>query len=160
MRLYCQFLYDGKIYLKHTVSKTQILDNETISEYLVLAKLYVYGEKIQDALFKNKVIDAFLGRISEPIEGTTYHPIAQSVNIIYESTMSGSLGRRFMVDIHVWHGGPHWVTHEAAENNKDFLMDLARAFMKVPRPVMDATAVRASSYHEGEKGRAKRQRTK
>ncbi|KAK5126459.1 hypothetical protein LTR85_010695 [Meristemomyces frigidus] len=156
---YCQYLYSEKIYLTPTIFQKDVAkDTNLLPEYLVLAELYVFGEKIGDIPFKDAVIDAFLCRRSEPVEGVRYSPITSAVDILYEGTMPGSPARRLMVDRHVRLGASHWISDKSEDQNKEFLMDLARTMLQIPRPLMSTANLDRGDYHENEGGSGSRKR--
>ena len=57
--------------------------------YPHLSRLYVLGEELMDAAFKNAVIDAIIACAKQ----TLWYPSGEAVRIIYEGTVEGSLGR-------------------------------------------------------------------
>ena len=125
---YVQFLYSGKIY--YTKSLDDCSHEEYIGggmEYDCLAELYVFGERIQDTLFKNKVMDAFIARMlvlwSEDSE--RWFPQPTVINTIYSGTTKRSSFRRPLVDITVSHGFGYWFPADDEDHRKDFLVDVA-----------------------------------
>lgn len=161
--MYLQFLYFSKIYLTPTTSVVQVDVEKGLSEYTVLAELYGFGEKIQDVVFKNAVLDAILYRRAERVEGTNYFPETHAVDIIYKSTTSGSLARRLMVDLYVSYAEEGWIAHGPAENNHEFVMDLAcgliRHKAKPEGRAPSKAAIEEGTYHEADERSAKKQRT-
>ncbi|KAK3615783.1 hypothetical protein LTR22_027303 [Elasticomyces elasticus] len=156
IRLYVQYLYTSKIYLERTTTSANLKSSDNLPEYIVLAKAYVFGERIQDSEFKNSVVNAILARASEIIEGKHWYPITSAVDTIYKGTTTGSLGRQLMVEVHVLRGGANFISDDQEMNNKDFLADLARAMLRAARQVQIAAGpfpglpsiIDARKYHE------------
>ncbi|KAK5133028.1 hypothetical protein LTR08_008233 [Meristemomyces frigidus] len=163
VQLYCQYLYSEKIYLTPTLLKTDVVEGtEILPEYIKLAELYVFGEKVLDALLKNTVMDAFLYRMNEKVENTFYCPCTTVIDTIYQGTMPGSPARQMVLDIHICDGRASWVTLKPEENNKDFLIDLARALLGMARTpkvhMPDMSDIGKGTYHEAVDGKNKRRR--
>ncbi|KAF2768987.1 hypothetical protein EJ03DRAFT_249935, partial [Teratosphaeria nubilosa] len=117
VKLYVHYAYRGQLCVK---------DHENRPEYFTLAKLYVFGEKVGDKDLKNAVIDCFIQRLHKQLpSGGRATPKTKVVDIIYSGTVAGSPARKLMVDIHAWDGDSRWITENADENNKAFLMDLS-----------------------------------
>ncbi|TKA75285.1 hypothetical protein B0A55_05077 [Friedmanniomyces simplex] len=158
--LYIQQLYSGKIHITKTRTRDGLDKHENIPEYPLLAELLVFGERVQDAAFKNAVMDAFLARIIEPMDGLCSFPVTTTIDTIYKSTMSGSVARQLMVDVHVLFGYEHWITPRPEDHNKEFLMDLARGMMEARaegnwQPIQNAALVMSvmdfDRYHQNSK---------
>jgi len=129
--VYQNYIYTKVLPVKVPNPDLKLEGNENHPEYFTLAKLYAFGEKVQDVSFKNAVMKAFLGRMGEPVGSVgKWNPITKVVDIIYGATMPDSRARQLMVDVHVNLGASHWITTDLEENNKEFLMDLSRALLK------------------------------
>lgn len=129
--IYQSFLYTQKLPIRQAHEHINLGESENQPEYLELAKLYVFGEKIQDASFKNAVIVAFTKRMWEiEAKRNRLYPMTKVVDIIYKGTMPGSCARKLMVDVHIMSGRPQWITAISDDNNKEFLMDLCRALLE------------------------------
>ena len=124
-----QHLYTGKIHLERTTTVQELGRNwkkEDFPEYTALAKLYVFGEYVQDVCLRNCVISAFVARISELVGTYSYYPCSATINIIYSGTAEGSMIRKFLVDVYARQGTAEWI--EEPENlSLEFTRDLARA---------------------------------
>ncbi|KAK5734335.1 hypothetical protein LTR17_008999 [Elasticomyces elasticus] len=101
VRLYIQCLYGGKIYLEWTKTRGKLSNGDNIPEYTVLAEAYVFGERVQDVVYKNSIIDAFVARLLDMIDGSSWFPITTVVDIIYNGITASSLARQLMVDLHL-----------------------------------------------------------
>jgi hypothetical protein len=118
--------------LLHTNPSEQPKTWEEIkSEYLVLGKLYVLCEKLQDRAAKNSVTQAILAVSKEKsADGKFDCPCRDTVNIVYQGTCTGSKGRLLMADI--WTGvSPEYIVTLATFLPKDFFVDLAAALSSV-----------------------------
>ena len=104
VKLYFQFLYAHKLFINWTRRAGELSRNANFPEYITLAHLYVFGEKVGDVMFKNAVVDAFIRRAITPVGDRKWNPVTKAVDIIYRGTMSGSPARRLMVDVHLYGG--------------------------------------------------------
>lgn len=68
-------------------------------EYIILAKLYVFGGKLRYMHFKNSVVRAVLSRIETRISSLSYSPVGEAMNIIYKGPTAGSKVRKLAVDV-------------------------------------------------------------
>lgn len=135
LEVYVQYLYTGNIFIKSGKSELKLEHDSNHPEYFVLADLYVLGEKVGNVRFRNAVINAFISRMQEAqhvTESGKHHccPIATVVDTVYQGTRPNSPARRLMVDVHLKHGGEHWIVQDAQKHNKEFLMDLTRALLR------------------------------
>lgn len=141
VKIYLQYLYSGRIHIATTTTFEGLRPPANLPEYLVLAELYVFGEKVQDVDFKNIIIDRFIRRMEEPISIVCCYPITRTVDVIYKGTLPGSPARRLMVDTHLLRGGSRWITEHVHDHNKEFLMDLSRALLKEKNSSRDSSVV-------------------
>lgn len=111
IRLYLHFLY------------TQQIPEDLI--FVEWAQLYVFGQKISDKGLKNAVLRILLLEVPTIADNFS---VAEAVNIIYERTSSGSLGRKLLVDIFHAAGASTWVAGE--DFHRDFWQDLVVKFME------------------------------
>ena len=145
VNLYAQWLYCGKVHSRDLTLESE----QTSGELDLLVDAFVFGEKIQDGLFRDTIIDALIMCTSTPDkQGTTWYPTGSSVCRAYEGTPVGSPLRRLMVDLHNHHGQQKWIKDE---NNVEFLTDLVRIMFatRLGLNVPDSTGIRAMncSYH-------------
>ena len=152
---YFQFLYSGKVFVEWTLDSSKLQLNDNLPEFWSLAHLYVFGEKVQDAMFKNAVSDMFVKRIITPVGKGGWSPIAGVVDVIYKGTMPGSPARQLMVDCHYSKGGQHWIVDNPDANNKEFLMDLCRRLFLIrkncnppPSPQPTEQDITKRTYHQ------------
>lgn len=129
VKLYLQYLYTGKMDMRWTASMKEVPENMLLPEHVTLARLYVFGEKVGDIAFKHDVIRAVLGRIEKRIEGHGFYPVGEAVDIIYKGTTCQSKMRQLVVDVTVSTGNDQWIDPALHQNNAEFMVDLARAFM-------------------------------
>lgn len=81
-------------------------------QYEYLAKLYIFGEKVQDTEFRNRCMDEFIGTTNQEFidsdnEACFYYPGNLTIKMIFQKTHQGSPIQSACVDI-------YW--HNAAEN--------------------------------------------
>ncbi|KJX93365.1 hypothetical protein TI39_contig4330g00003 [Zymoseptoria brevis] len=104
---------------------------ESNKQYVQLAHMYVFGEKIQNIAFQNAVLSAILmardGKAGN--ERAVRSPIKEAVKIIYDGTLPGSNARKLMAFIHVEGGKADWLGKDAKEHHPDFLFDSVQAFL-------------------------------
>lgn len=112
---YTQWLYTGK--LPCQTSETYC--------FVPLAKLYVLGEKLIDDNLQDRVLDAIIATVRKE----HCYPSKATVKTIYRSTPEGSPARKLMVDVHVIHGAPSWISSKTEETHFDFLIDLTKALL-------------------------------
>lgn len=65
-------------------------DYEDKPEYMTLAELFVLGEKLQDASFKNDVVDAITKKRRLEGHQICWAPIGFLSRYLYKNTVSGS----------------------------------------------------------------------
>jgi hypothetical protein len=94
-------IYINLVYTEQTATSPSVSPREqkTINdEYVLLAKLYVLAEKLQDKLAKNIIIMAIGAASMDPDStGKCYIPGPKAISTIYDGTSSGSLARKLMV---------------------------------------------------------------
>ena len=145
VELYAQWLYCGRI-----LSHDPTLDSEQDSgEPDLLVGAFVFGENIQDAQFRDTVLDALIMYTSTPYKhGERWFPTGSTVRRAYKGTPVGSPLRRLMVDLHSHHGSQEWIKDDCSV---DFLVDLVRnMYATRPAPITsDPTHSRmqSCSYH-------------
>ncbi|KAF2723560.1 hypothetical protein K431DRAFT_301804 [Polychaeton citri CBS 116435] len=141
-RVYVQWLYQDKIFIQQRdESRKDSQDLDT------LFKCYVFGEKIQDVVFQNTVIDSIFACVHEEEgDGTRWYPT--DADTLYEGTPQGSPLKMLIVDMFIYHGHQDWIK---AEQNADFLVDLAKTFLELRPKPSDSPAVSrttSSVYHK------------
>lgn len=145
------------LYLHWLYSQTLLAQNDSPGhagnvEYLQLAKAYVLGDMIQDAKFKDAVLDAMLFKSrSLASDGKYWYPVGPVIRYIYDRTLESSKARRLLVDMYTYHGQGNWLTTWASEDDlpKQFLFDLAAAMLDI-RPCLKQLVLTAGrcEYHE------------
>lgn len=94
------------------------------AELTLLCRLYVLGERFQDASFKNAIIDAMVANHREDTEkGQAYSPRGVDTSIIYGGTRAGSPGRKLMLEMHL-RGGMGSSQSDHGQYDEGFLTDL------------------------------------
>ena len=116
-----------------------------------LAKVFAFGEKVQDISFKNRVVDAILATAGGEGDATaSLIPAGLDVDIIYRATRTESPARRLMVDLHVAYGDSTYVNHEEVMNH-EFLIDLSQRLLRDMEHERVEVWVNCD-YHEHEEG--------
>lgn len=129
--IYQNYLYNRTLPVKKGDRDLNIREDKIHDEYFALGLFHIFGEKVQDPGFRNAAIVGFLKRMVEPVrDGKCWYPVTKVVDLIYKNTMPGSPARKLMVDIHAKRGNAQWITAEPGDNNKEFLMDLARCTLE------------------------------
>jgi len=96
-------------------------------EYLVLAKLYAFGERVLDTAVRNAVMEEILRIVSlQSDDGRILLPEDDTISTFYEATPANSPARRLLVDLHVSYGTTYSLAFETCDMM--YLADLARAF--------------------------------
>ena len=97
-------------------------------QYTFLAKLYVLGERLVDDELQNRVIDGIIATTRSRINGVSFFPGVEAVNVIYNRTSASSLARQLLV--HLWDeaANPRWITE--FKLHPDFLEDITLALLK------------------------------
>ncbi len=72
------------------------------TEWLLLAKAYVFGDKIQDPIFKVRSIDLLASRLAK----SCALPSDVLITFVYKSTASNSPLRRLICDVFVYEAPP------------------------------------------------------
>lgn len=139
VRLYLLHLYSGKLHIEWSKTSEGLPDNNLLTEYVVLAHLYVFGEKIGDISFKNAIVRAVVKRAQTGIGKDNYSPIGEAVDVIYKGTPPNSKMRKLLVDNTVARGEVKWIDPSVDGNNAEFLVDLSRAFLKSRIPLSSAS---------------------
>lgn len=125
------------------------------AESVRLCRLYVLGEKYQDARFKNAVVDAIIGKLhDEDEEG--WGPTGINVDIIYRDTCEGSPARKLMIDLHMKSGWAGWITNQQV-HNQEFLKELCAKMLQQRHDERrdyygyrnDENLAANTEYHEG-----------
>jgi hypothetical protein len=105
VNLYVQWIYSDRI-LSRNPSATEAHGS---TELNTLVYAFVFGEKIQDARFKDAVIDAVIKCTLTPgKDGTTWFPGVKAINHAFEGTPPESPLRRLLVDLWARNGRADW----------------------------------------------------
>lgn len=99
-------------------------------EFLFLAQMYSFGDKVQADAFCDDVMTAMALKTDDIAEdGTRTFPSHSAILTLYNGTPAGSPARRFVVDMYTEFGMEQWVPKETEFNHPEFLTDLVRAFL-------------------------------
>lgn len=140
LALYIQHIYFGRL-----LTKSDVINSDSPSEYSLLVKLYVLGTELQDKIAKNAAVDALFAKAHEDTE----LPSAEYISIIYNGTKGLCPARKLMVDIYT-----AMATNASMQDQtfpSEFMVDLAmslvagRSVLFKPAMPKAGTAI----YHEG-----------
>lgn len=141
----------GKIACKSPNADTSANAADQVPETELLVRMYVLGEKLQDRVFKNTVVDAIIAKtetkMSTPQGTAAWLPGICDVDIIYRGTCSGSLGRKLMVDFFLYHRRDVWIAEEPIVN-VEFLRDVCTKLLEQRSGWRHPWASTNCTYHE------------
>jgi hypothetical protein len=131
MAYYIQHLYGGKL-LTHLMSDAPNCESDN-HPYVLLARMYVLGERMLDPKFQNVVIHelfrlARLDKTGTPHKHTGLLPCHSHINVIYQGTTSKSPARRMMVDIATAYDDELWFV--SLDLDPAFLFDLSKSLLR------------------------------
>jgi hypothetical protein len=129
MAYYIQHLYGGKL-PTHLMSDAPNCESEN-HPYVLLARMYVLGERMLDPRFQNVVIHELFRLASLDKTGTyklTDLPCHSHINFIYQGTTSDSPARRMMVDIATAYDDEFWFV--SLDLDPAFLLDLSKSLLR------------------------------
>jgi hypothetical protein len=142
--------YTQWLYTKAIVMNPSIL---AMTASVLLAQLYVLGERLVDSLFQDAIIDTFIARAVN----LNLKRSLLATSILYEGTGVESPARRLVVDIWAFCAVPEWLDSKSlrSETCTEFVGDLVHALIKKrPRPdVADVDrpwSIQPLQYHCGE----------
>lgn len=106
-------------------------DSPIYAEHRFLAKLYVFGEKMQDYQFCNKVMACMTAACDkkDEIRINQVYPDKPAIQTIYEGTSPGSPARAFLVDLYTRLGRPGWFTKYEWACHPEFMWELTKALL-------------------------------
>lgn len=100
-------------------------------EYILLVKLYLFGEKYQDIRLKNAVIIAIIKKAETRDSGDVmWYPTGPEVDVLYRGSPFGSPLKRLILDMYALDGEESWLDEEI---NQEWLIELGKLFLKMSR---------------------------
>ena len=154
--IYQAWLYDRKIYTDRWIVGFTGLDTEPRR----LLKAWILGDKLLDTNFKDALMDALIGRLSDT---EAFAAFRAATSFIYTRTPDGSAPRRLLTDIYTYHGASWWVDelmHSGLQETYavDFLRDLSKTQLTQRNPcTVSAAAYMAPkiscAYHDHKPGK-------
>jgi hypothetical protein len=105
---YVEWLYSQKVTSMSGKATSDIVENEMPMEHEHIARLYVFGEKVQDDDFCDAALAMFLALIGRNFDGDHYLPSSGAILIIYNGTSDGSPIRKLLVHIWKTYGWKDW----------------------------------------------------
>ena len=154
LQIYATWLYTRMI--PKTPRAAEPEEPVTDSEWRILAEAYVLGEYLMDDKFKDTVIDALRAKATTE-GGKVFVKMPEVVAMIYSGTSSGSVVRKFIVDMHLKYADLADHDSVAFDGPTEFFRDLSRAFM-AKRTLMHDNAFKGPrsepcAYHDHGKDR-------
>jgi hypothetical protein len=127
-------------------------------EYTMLAKLYVFCEKIQDVTTKHALIFAFVESTQKVRGGITQlFPITQVIRHIYNGTLASDPLRAFLVDCYVYMGHSGWAEEKYDKFPHEFLYDFMVGTYKVRTAPMDKSRIKDAKYYQDKLGKLEKE---
>lgn len=151
VNLYLLYLYSNKLHIDWTTTAKDLPENNLLPEYITLARLYVFGEKIGDVSFKNAIVRSMLKRMGMGLNNNYYNAVGEAVYIIYKGTPPGSRMRKLLVDNMVVSGREAWIGRAVDDNSAEFLVGLSCALLKCracPEDRLRVADVKDGRYEE------------
>jgi hypothetical protein len=126
------------------------------AEYLMLARAYVLGDRLQDVAFCDACMDGMVVKAKMKSAPTNqwWVPVGPVVAYIYDNTTPNSKARRFLLDFYTHHGQSHWLERWADRDvdlPAEFLFDLAVQLLKRRPAPGRALFMNPCEYHDHEK---------
>ncbi|KAF1946600.1 hypothetical protein EJ02DRAFT_430537 [Clathrospora elynae] len=153
---YVQLLYQDRLPCYKPITATeagsalkQAVHRTSHEEYDLLARLYVFCEKIQDVTAKGLLISAFVQASRKLREdGCKYYPAADQIKYVFEGTPDSDPLRQLFVDYYVYRGHSGWTENSRPEDyHHDFLhMVMVLMVTERKRPANHDKMIHASSY--------------
>lgn len=106
-------------------------------DYGRLARLYVFGEKIQDDAFCDQVTTV----IAKGFDSFNYRPSPTTTNLIYSGTPAGSPIRQLLLETYSAQSLEDWFDGDCLYN-AEFMNDLAKQFVR------DRGQVKTKFWHD------------
>jgi hypothetical protein len=138
---YIQLLYQGQLPILKAIRTTDGQSEKDLErtvlhavemEYMLLASLYVFCEKIQDIGGKVSIITGFVeaSRITQA-NGKTYYPFPGTIRTVYGGTTLSDPLRKFMVDVYIFQAHEDWFTGVAMEHYpREFTFEVMKGLIK------------------------------
>jgi hypothetical protein len=165
--IYVQLLYTGKLPIYEEPSKPEGLTRLTRAEgekeypefyasvhaavnreYIMLAKLYVLCEKIQDVTAKCALLSAFVeSTLKVRVDGSQSFPPTQPIRHIYQGTLTSDPLRAFLVDCYVYEGYIGWAYEKYHNFPHEFLYDFMVGAYQVRTAPMDKSRTKDAKYY-------------
>lgn len=140
--VYRQWLYSGRICTIENDSEPC----NVVRESRNLSHAYVLGEKLQDATFKDTILDSI---IEHSDDGRKWS--INMIKIIWEGTPPASLTRKYLIDRFIYYGNEELLSRFRHRLPEDFFYEIAVALLKCrARPGGKAPYKKHSicKYHE------------
>jgi hypothetical protein len=121
--LYVSLVYTGAI--SSSTDDHETTPDEFQAHILAIVKLYILAEKLRDKTAKNAALKTIHNDIAAEFTANKL-PNAEIIQLMYENTLKGSLGRRLMVDL--WNDvTTKYILEQYQGICKEFFVDLAYA---------------------------------
>lgn len=94
-------------------------------DYVRLARLYAFGERVEDDGFCDQVMT----EITNGMDASHSYPAGPAIEVIYAGTPPGSLARRFVVEVHAVKAQEDWFGGNKDPYPVEFMEDLVKHFV-------------------------------
>lgn len=165
---YVQLLYLGKLPIHKALTDIETKDSNELKkllvinveqEYMLLARLYVFCEKVQDTKSKAAVISAFVeASCKSRANGLRHYPHTAAISCIYKGTPELDPLRDVLVDFWIFHAHSGWTGPEKVDDYPhEFTYEVMKGLIKErEKPEAPARSRDAAYYceklrhHDGE----------
>ncbi len=134
--IYASWLYRRRLPVH--VDAPGVEDN---AQYMMLARAYVLGDRLQDAAFCDACIDVMVGKARTKLaRGDAWCvPAGPVIDYIYDNTTPSSAARRFLLDLYFHSDQSYRLEDEWADPDVDlpieFLFDISAQLLE-RRPIL------------------------
>jgi hypothetical protein len=126
-KIYLNWLYCKT--LPTVVASKEESESEPESEYILLSKSYVMGERLMDTGFKDALLDAFADCVENQPTSDARIPGSNPINIIYVGTKEKSPARQLLVSMWVFYADKDWAEYVNDNLPHAFVLDFSRAII-------------------------------
>lgn len=113
-----------------TQYKELSIEQDVHAAYLLLARLYVFGEDMEDPKFCNAVMENMTKLCDTRTGIFAVRPSNEAIKVIYEGTPSGSPARAFLIAFVQQNGHQEWFSKNPATYNVEYLLDVAGSLVQ------------------------------
>lgn len=158
---YVQLLYYGVLPIGDDPKEPEPTEDKTVLDkfkkdmtkalskvYLMLAKIYVLCEKLQDITSKGMLLASFIEESSRVRgDGNIHYPHLTIIGLIFFGTVEGDPLRAFVVDYYVYVAPPEW-TRAMELYSKKFLYDVMVGMIEKRAAPADISKLKDKKYYQ------------